>query len=161
HTGIVFDRNVEGQTLTFGVFGELWLGSMIMYDQETMSHWSHLHGEAKRGPLVGRKLHMVPSLVTNWETWRSTFPESTIVIIDKTLPRYQRPILDHTSQFVLGIAAEGQPAAWSFDQLQAQPCRNTQIGAKAVMVVLDPKSGTAQIFQRQIHGRELSFRVVG
>ena len=52
-TGVVYERTVEGRTLTFAWEGE------ALVDRETGSRWSLL-GEAVAGPLAGRRLTPVP-----------------------------------------------------------------------------------------------------
>jgi hypothetical protein len=47
----VYARTVNGRTLTFGVSGKLIRNSLVMYDRETHSLWTHLTGGAIDGPL--------------------------------------------------------------------------------------------------------------
>ena len=69
----MYARTVGQQTLTLAVSGLLWNRSLVMIDQETGSHWSHLMGTAMKGPLKGEKLEVFPSTMTDWATWRAKY----------------------------------------------------------------------------------------
>ena len=57
----------QGAPLTFGVSGMLWKDSLIMYDRQTRSLWSHVTGKAMKGPLQGTVLTVYPtSMQTTW-----------------------------------------------------------------------------------------------
>ena len=47
----MYARKTKERTLTFGVSGMLWNRSLVMYDRETKSLWSHMLGEAMQGRL--------------------------------------------------------------------------------------------------------------
>ena len=61
-----------------------------MYDRETDSLWSHLLGEAMKGPLKGSELKQIPSVMTDWKTWRTQHPESTVLWLSRTSHEYRR-----------------------------------------------------------------------
>ena len=73
------DRQVKGKTLTFGVSGLLWDRSLVMYDVETESHWSHIRGEAMQGEFLSAKLVMLSSQMTTWDDWLAKHPETTVL----------------------------------------------------------------------------------
>jgi hypothetical protein len=60
----VYDRRIAGKELTFGVSGKLHANSLIMYDHQTDSLWSHLVGAAVTGSLKGKKLIPMESMLT-------------------------------------------------------------------------------------------------
>ena len=62
-TGIVFDRNVEGKTLQFGVSGLLYESNLLMYDTETESLWSQTLGKAVLGDYTGTALKLIPAQI--------------------------------------------------------------------------------------------------
>ena len=45
----MYAAEVGKQKLTFGVSGMLWNRSLVMYDKETGTLWSHILGEAMQG----------------------------------------------------------------------------------------------------------------
>lgn len=53
NSGLIFDRRVAGQTLTFGVTGNLRFSDMVMYDHQTESWWQQFTGEAIVGEMTG------------------------------------------------------------------------------------------------------------
>ncbi|MDX1746428.1 MAG: DUF3179 domain-containing (seleno)protein, partial [Halobacteriales archaeon] len=79
-TGIVADRTIDGDPLTFGVSGHLYQANLVMYDRETESLWSQLHALAIRGELTGTRLTLQPSTTTTWGKWQTAHPETTVVL---------------------------------------------------------------------------------
>ena len=82
----------------------LWQQSLVMMDLQTGSLWSHLLGRAMRGPLGGQELDMLPSAMTDWKTWRSEHPDTTVLALSRTSREYQRDFYRDPSQFVFGMA---------------------------------------------------------
>ena len=72
----VFDRTVDGQTLTFerGDRGD----GTTMRDAETGSLWSAAQGVALSGPLEGMALAQLPSFVSFWFSWSDFYPQTTV-----------------------------------------------------------------------------------
>lgn len=75
----MYDRELKGRRLTFGVSGMLYRNSLIMYDRETRTLWSHLLGFAIDGPLDGTRLRSLPSVFTTWAAWRRTRPDTDVL----------------------------------------------------------------------------------
>ena len=67
NSGIVFDRHLGEQLLSFGNTGALYESAMVMYDKETESYWYQITGEALRGSLKGQRLSILPSTMMLWE----------------------------------------------------------------------------------------------
>ncbi len=86
-TGMVFDAQVKGRNLTFGVSGLLYQSDMLLYDHQTKSLWSQIKSEAVTGHLTGSRLKLLSSTHTNWASWKSKHPK-TKVLSDNT--GYQR-----------------------------------------------------------------------
>ena len=70
-TGTVFDRRVDGQTLTFA------LRDGAIVDDETGSTWS-VDGLASEGPLAGTQLEAVSSRFSFWFAFVAAFPDATV-----------------------------------------------------------------------------------
>ncbi|MCB9137119.1 MAG: DUF3179 domain-containing protein [Caldilineaceae bacterium] len=68
----VFDRRVDGQTLTFRANED---GTFT--DAETGSAWT-ITGEATDGPLQGKTLKMISAFEHFWFAWNAFFPRSEI-----------------------------------------------------------------------------------
>ena len=74
---MVHRREVDGETLVFGVQGALWGNAMTWWDHQTGSLWSQPIGAAIAGPLKGKELAVLPSSFTSWAAWRSDHPDTT------------------------------------------------------------------------------------
>jgi hypothetical protein len=72
-TGVVFDRSIEGETLTFSSNEGLEL-----IDEETGSIWNGLTGEAIDGSLAGKVLERVKSTSSFWFGWKDFHPDTRI-----------------------------------------------------------------------------------
>jgi len=79
NTAIVFDRQLDGRTLDFGVSGKLHHSDMIMYDRQTESWWQQFTGEAVVGEMVGKQLTMLPSNVLPFESFAKKFPDGKVL----------------------------------------------------------------------------------
>lgn len=75
-TAVVYRRQLGSTTLSFGVSGSLYRNSLVLYDRETKTLWSHLLGVGLRGPLEGTRLTTIPSVVTTWSAWRRAHPRT-------------------------------------------------------------------------------------
>lgn len=75
----MYARTVNRRILTFGVSGKLIRNSLVMYDRETHSLWSHLTGGAIDGPLTGAQLQVITASQTTWEEWRRAYPNTRVV----------------------------------------------------------------------------------
>ncbi len=91
---MVYARQLsDGRVLDVGVSGALYRDALVLYDRETGTYWSQITGEAIRGPLAGRRLAEVPSVVTSWREWRKAHPETLLLASDPG-PR-QSPYADY------------------------------------------------------------------
>lgn len=76
-SGVVFEREVEGQVLTFQP-GE----GLTVLDQETGSVWDGQSGLAQSGSLAGRSLERVKSTRSFWFGWKDFYPGTRVYGID-------------------------------------------------------------------------------
>lgn len=79
NSSLVFDRQVNGQALRFGVSGNLRKSDLIMWDEQTQSWWQQLTGEAIVGELTGTRLQLIGSQVVSFEVFRRTFPNGKVL----------------------------------------------------------------------------------
>lgn len=81
----VFDREVGGETLEFGVSGLLYQSNLLMYDRRPggrgESLWSQLLARAVCGPAAraGARLETLPFSLATWEEWTRLHPETTVL----------------------------------------------------------------------------------
>ncbi|MEN8151578.1 MAG: DUF3179 domain-containing (seleno)protein [Planctomycetota bacterium] len=81
----VFDREVDGETIEFGISGLLWNSNQLLYDRRetigTESLWSQLQGRAVAGPsaAAGKTLEPVEFRLMTWGKWKAAHPETTVL----------------------------------------------------------------------------------
>lgn len=75
-SAVVFDRNLDGETLTFDQASD----PLFMTDRETGTTWSKATGEAVAGPLSGTNLEKVPSLISFWFAWKDFYPDTLLYL---------------------------------------------------------------------------------
>jgi hypothetical protein len=165
-TGMVFDTEVKGRKLTFGVSGLLYQSDMLLYDHQTESLWSQIKSEAVTGGMTGAKLKLLPSTHTTWESWKTKYPD-TLVLSDNTGYRrdYDRDPYEgyetseglmfgvnetsrkyHPKEKVIGLELGGFTKAYPFSELAKakSPVKDT-LGKKAIRIFYDHQSKTAII----------------
>jgi hypothetical protein len=72
-SGIAFNREVDGRSLTFINNGQLQLR-----DEETGSTWDALVGEALSGEFIGTTLERVKSTSSFWFGWKDFYPDTGV-----------------------------------------------------------------------------------
>ena len=174
----MYDRRIAGKELTFGVSGKLHTNSLIMYDHQTDSLWSHLVGAAVTGPLKGEKLKPLQSMFTQWNTWRTFYPDSKVLnngrssifsLRDPYESYYRSPdtgiiptrLSDkriYPKEYVLGLVLNDKAKAYPFSVLSRQSVVNDTFQAVPLLVVFDSESTTGMIFRRKLEGKTLSFK---
>lgn len=78
-SAIVYERTVDGRTVTFGVSGKLADDDLVMYDRDTNSEWKQSSGICIAGGFEGRQLTVVPATMTTWESFRNRHPEGIVL----------------------------------------------------------------------------------
>jgi hypothetical protein len=157
HHGVVFARSIKDRTLTFGIEGSLWLNNMVMYDLETGSQWVQFTGEGKSGPFQGLELRRIPSVITDWQSWKELHPTSTVVTLDKITSRYTTKLQQQRGKYLLGYNINNQSRGYPFDVLKERRLVNDKIGDEPVLVTFDPESTTAAMFSRRLGEQTLTF----
>lgn len=77
-TGIVFNREIDGQTLTFQS-----QNGLTLIDDETNTTWDGLTGEAIAGPLGGSTLTRIKGTSSFWFGWKDWYPNTRVFGIDE------------------------------------------------------------------------------
>lgn len=164
----MYDRRLEGKTLTLAVSGKLWQNSLVMIDVETKSLWSHLLGRAMRGKLIDKQLKPIASVMTDWKSWKKSHPETTVIKLDRSSPfNFNRRKVQYDSALlVIGMTRNRKARAWRLDDLKSIRLVNDVAFADAngidgvpVVVVYHEAHGTAVIHGRKIDDRVLTFRL--
>jgi len=71
----IYDRRVDGQTLTFENSGALWRDMLVMRDRETGTYWTPANGRALYGPLAGKTLAGIPAPLAKTADWGELDPD--------------------------------------------------------------------------------------
>jgi hypothetical protein len=82
NSAVAVDRRVGDRTLTFGTSGLLYQSSLVMYDRQTESLWSHFTGESLAGVLTGTELESYPVATVSWAAWIDAHPEGLVLSRD-------------------------------------------------------------------------------
>jgi len=78
-TGKVFERELDGQAVEFGISGKLYNSNFLMYDRKTDSLYSQALGEAVVGEKTNTKLVHYPSLVMTWNDFKKNHSEAEVL----------------------------------------------------------------------------------
>ena len=79
NSATVIDRRVEGRILEFGVSGLLFNSSLVMFDRQTETLWSHFAGRPLYGHLGNAELVDYPATIVGFEEWRSSHPDGLVL----------------------------------------------------------------------------------
>ena len=77
-TALVYDRTLDGQTLTFRLSQGSPGTQAILADEETGSKWLAFIGQATEGPLKGKTLQRVTSHYSFWFAWNDWHPDTEL-----------------------------------------------------------------------------------
>lgn len=147
----------ESGKLTLGVSGMLWENSLVMVDSETGSLWSHILGEAMRGPLQGDRLEKLPSALMEWGEWRASHPDTTLVLMPRSTDLYARGFHDPDSGLVIGLVTDNSSKSWPLSELYDRALVSDQVDEIPVLLTISRESLTTVIFDRRQGGKVLNF----
>ncbi len=145
----------QGRPLTFGVSGMLWRASLLMFDRETESLWSHVTGQAVSGPLAGQRLTMLPAVHTTWALWRASRPAT--VVLAKAWPDGSGSPGAVTPERALGLVVGAVAVGFPFAELAREPLAHVGVDGVPLLVVYIEPAATAVAFRRTVDGRTLTF----
>jgi hypothetical protein len=176
--GLVFDRRVNGRTLSFGVSGLLYQSDLTMYDRETESLWPQVGMKAVSGPQVGAQLRWLPSQGMTWRAWREAYPDGKVLSAETGYARdyggnayagyerssetmfpvkWIRPELPKKS-WVIGVIVNGRPKAYALEDLK-EPRLQDNVDGVQIDIAYDPAKRGAQVIDKQ-NGRPIPFTIV-
>ena len=141
------DRRVDGETLTFGNQGALFMNAMTWWDRGTRSLWSQPWGSAIDGPLEGTALTLLPASVVPWPAWLEQHPDTTVVVNDLRPELFPANII--RDGFVIGVALEDAATAYPYPLASELGVINDRIGDHPIAVFVDPDSRDIKVFLRR------------
>ncbi len=86
-SGVVFDRRLDGHTLSFGNTGRIRHFDMVMYDHQSESWWQQFSGEAIVGAATGMRLKALPARLESLDRFRKRAPGGTVLIPENPMVR--------------------------------------------------------------------------
>jgi hypothetical protein len=173
----VYARTVNDRVLTFGVSGKLVRNSLLMYDHETRSLWSHLTGSAIQGALSGSRLTVVPATQTRWGAWKAAYPATRVLPHDYRgqrdtyedyyaggdagiLGRKRRDSRLPTKDLVIGVRVMNLPKAYALKAVVNAKVVNDTFESLP-LVLLATGNESASVYERTLSGQTLTFEAVG
>jgi hypothetical protein len=157
------------------VSGKLVRNSLVMFDRETGTLWSHLTGEALQGLLAGQHLNQVLSEQTTWGRWRAAHPKTLMLDVDPIeawLDPYDsyydspgagvvgRKVKDDrlpVKERVIGVRLGGEVKAYSFKALARDRVVNDTVGGVPLVVVFDGTSQSGAVYRADPGGKPRTF----
>ncbi|MEE9582816.1 MAG: DUF3179 domain-containing protein, partial [Acidimicrobiia bacterium] len=179
-SAIVYDRRVDGETLSFGNSSALYESDLVMVDRNTGSYWWQVAGSAIVGTLTGTSLDPLPSVVTTWADWKAQHPDTLILTRDTGFSRpYERdsfgsyadyldsgqfafPVSEASQDgrlqpaaLVLGVVLDGVVRAYPVDDL-IEPINDDVAGNP---IVVFPTEGGAAVYQAIVNDETSVFEL--
>ena len=155
--------------------GKLIRNSLVMFDRETGTLWSHLTGDALEGPLAGHHLTQLLSEQTTWGRWRSEHPRTLMLDVDP-IEVNSDPYQDYYTgqdagvvgrkraddrlplkEKVVGVRLGDKVKAYSFTALSRDRVVNDVVGGVPIAVVFDSTSSSGAVYRRDLGGTILTF----
>lgn len=164
NSAIVFDRRLDGLTLTFGTSGKVRMSDLVMWDRQTETWWQQLTGEGIVGELAGRKLTFIPASIISWKDFKAANPGGKVLSKDTGFGRdygrnpyagYDRadnpPFLFRgdldgrllPKERVVTVSIGQAHAAFPFTLLAEEGVVNYRVGDKDLVVFFKPGTRSA------------------
>lgn len=181
-SGIVYDRCLRGETLSFGNTSALYESDLVMVDRTSGSYWWQVGGRAIVGPLTGSALSPLSSTVSTWSDWVAQHPDTLVLTRDTGFDRpYERDsfgdyeaYLDSgqfpfpvsaasrdprlpSSALVVGVSVGDVTRAYPVVDLVVPI--NDRLGDVAIVVVT--VDGGAAVYEAAVGGQVLEFELSG
>jgi hypothetical protein len=164
HTGLVWNRVLDGRTLHFRLAG-INNGNALLRDEETSSIWQQSTGAAIFGPLKGRQLQLVRGDELTFSLWREEQPnglvlkpeaqyageydgkdwekhvEATHTVIDTS----KSGISPH--ELMLGVTAAGESKAFPVKSILAAKLIQDRVGDVPLLLVVGRDNASIRAFK--------------
>ncbi len=147
------DRRIDDETHLFGNAGGLYKYAMTWWDHKTISIWSQPTGRALAGPLKGTELGLLPSQMTSWANWRTTYPYTLAMVNSYSQLGFQRQKFD--TDFVIGLVVAGLSKAYHYEDVASENMLNDWIGEFPVLIWA--ANDDYRTYLRTVDGKTLTF----
>jgi hypothetical protein len=164
HTGLVWSRMVDGQTLHFRLAG-INNGNALMRDEETSSIWQQSTGIAIFGPFRGRQLQLVHCDELSFPLWRKEEPRGLVLkpdaqyaseYDDKDWEKHiekTRTVVDTSKsgiaphELMLGVTAAGESKAFPVKSILTAKLIQDRIANIPLLLVVGPDHASMRAFK--------------
>ncbi|MBI2939466.1 MAG: DUF3179 domain-containing protein [Chloroflexi bacterium] len=164
NTAIAFDRRVDALVLDFGTTGNLRHSDLVMYDRQTETWWQQATGEAIIGELTGKRLTMLPALVSSFGDFRKTFDGEVLSretgfnraygsnpYVGYDSPSNQSPFLFsgkpdgrlRAMERVVAVSLDGVDVAYPFGELASRRVVHDTVGRTPIVIFFRPGTASA------------------
>ncbi len=177
-SALVFSRNIDGQTLSFGVLGPLFYGNLVIYDKQSNSYWYQLTGKSFRGEFNNKKLDFLGALerttfekIKNLDNIVILSPERDIAFYQKFYKKYSNSTIGQNSlkgkkidnrenayESGLGIAVNNDSKFYPLSQITKNKVINDSLGGWGIVLALDKNNNSQKIFRRFVKNKILTFK---
>jgi len=178
-TGLAFESKINNEEVEFGTSGKLFNSNLVMYDRKTDSYWSQVTGQAIVGELTGMKLKRIALDTLPWQNWKEEHPDSLILSRDTghirdynrdpyagyekrssvLFPLENRDDRLHSKTIVVGIELNGKQKAYPQEDVRKVGLINDEFADTQLLVVFDEASAVVKIFERELEGNVLEFKL--
>ena len=171
-SGRVYDIEVDGRGLTFGLVGAISFNA-VFRDDQTGSWWRQETGEAAKGPMQGRQLDDIPFEQMSLGNWLAKHPESLVLQHDPdfvgkytflgkllnyeaSLPGWHR---QETPPLIIGVEVDTAARAYDWEELKKQRLVNDVLADVPLLVISDDAGTSAFVYDRSLDGQVLTFEM--
>jgi len=181
-SGIAFERNVNDETLEFGVSGKLYNSNLVMYDRKTNSYWSQYLGKSIVGEFTGKQLKLIPSDTMTYGDWKKINSGTLVLSIDTGFPfsydvdPYNREGYDYytnqdiwfdnkdkrlnSKELILGIKVNNTYKAYRIEDIKSQNIIQDIIGNKSIVIFYNEDYDVVRFFNTELNGNNLKFNLI-
>ena len=160
NSAIVFNREVDGHIMRFGVSGLLRNSDLIMWDDVSQSWWQQFTGTGIVGTYTGHELEILPSTLVGFGVFAENFPDGEVLSRgERTYGR--NPYVEYDSsespflfrgtaddrlgatERVLAVSIDDQAVAYPFPTLAEVGVINDEIAGRPVVAFWQPGAASA------------------
>ena len=174
HTGLVWNRSLDGRTLYFRLAG-INDGNALMQDVQTNSIWQQSTGQAIFGPLKGEQLSLVHSDELTFALWRKECPEGLVLAPDlRYASEYEdrdwekevektRTVIDTRRsglaphELMLGVTIAGQSKAYPLKSIVAARLIQDQVAGVPIVILVGPDKESIRVFKARLTESPITF----
>jgi hypothetical protein len=153
---MVHRRDVDGETLVFGVHGALLGNAMTWWDHDSGSIWSQPTGTAVAGPRKGQRLELLPVSFTDWDSWLAAHPNTLALDAPAAATGFD------LEDFLIVVDFTDDVVAYPVVDLQQAGAINDEVAGLEIAVVSDPADPQRwTVFSRRLDQRIVELAVDG